>query len=74
METRNPTTWESGGITYGSIRANATDNEGIYEVFATQGIGSAPDYHEVIQAETIHEAISFIMNWDNKMYDEVVAD
>ena len=74
METRNPTTWQSGGIAYEVLRAEATSNDGIYEVFANQGIGSAPDYHEVIEATSIHEAITFIMRWDNQMYDELVAD
>jgi len=69
---RNPAVWQSNGAAYGLLRVIAI-HKGVYQVFAGVGLGALPDYYKIIKAETIDEAISFIMNWDNQMYDEMMA-
>jgi hypothetical protein len=70
---RNPAVWQSSGAAYGLLRVMAIPDEGIYQLFAGPGLGTLPDYYKIIKAETIDEAISFIKNWDNQMYDEIMA-
>jgi hypothetical protein len=73
---RNPTVWQSSGVAYGFLRVIATNYDevdGFYQVFAGLGLGALPDYYKIIRAETIDEAITFIQNWDNQMYDEIMA-
>ena len=70
---RNPAVWQSNGAAYGFLRVMATPNDGIYQLFAGLGLGALPDYYKIIRAGTIDEAISFIKNWDNQMYDEIMA-
>ena len=71
---RNPAVWQSSGFAYGFLRAIAIPSQGVSQVFAGLGLGALPDYYKIIQAATIDEAISFIKNWDNQMYDEIMAD
>ena len=70
---QNPAVWQSSGDAYGFLRAIAIPNQDGYQVFAGLGLGTLPDYYKIIKAETIDEAISFIQNWDKKMYDEIMA-
>jgi hypothetical protein len=70
---RNPAVWQSNGAAYGFLRVMATPNDGIYQLFAGLGLSTLPDYYKIIKAESIDEAISFIKNWDNQMYDEMMA-
>jgi hypothetical protein len=73
---RNPAIWQSSGVAYGFLRVIATNYDevdGFYQVFAGLGLGALPDYYKIIQAATMGEAISFIKNWDNQMYDEIMA-
>ena len=70
---RNPAVWQSSGNAYGFLRVVATHNEKFFQLFAGLGLGALPDYYKIIKAETIDEAISFIQNWDKKMYDEIMA-
>ena len=70
---RNPAVWQSSGDAYGFLRVMATHNAEIFQVFAGQGLGALPDYYKIIKAETMGEAISFIKNWDNQMYDEIMT-
>jgi hypothetical protein len=69
---RNPAVWQSSGVAYAFLRVIAI-HKGVYQVFAGLGLGALPDYYKIIQAATIDEAISFIKNWDNQMYDEIMA-
>ena len=69
---QNPAVWQSNGAAYGFLRVIATHND-VYQVFAGLGLGALPDYYKIIKAETIEQAISFIKNWDNQMYDEIMA-
>ena len=70
---QNPAVWQSNGAAYGFLRVIATHNDGIFQVSAELGLGTLPDYYKNIKAVTIDEAISFIKNWDNQMYDEIMA-
>ena len=70
---QNPAIWQSSGDAYGFLRVLATHNAEIFQLFAGQGLGTLPDYYKIIKAETINDAISFIQNLDNQMYDEIMA-
>jgi hypothetical protein len=69
---RDPAVWQSNGAAYGLLRVIVI-HKGVYQVLAGLGLGALPDYYKIIQAATMGEAISFIKNWDNQMYDEIMA-
>lgn len=70
---RNPAIWQSSGDAYGFLRVMATPNAEIFQVFAGQGLGTLPDYYKIVKAATIEDAISFVMNLDKDIHDEIMA-